>query len=235
MREQDARTVSLIGAEGSQKLKNSTVAVFGLGGVGSYAAEALARSGVGTWYLYDKDTVSQSNRNRQLQALESTIGCSKTAVLAQRIADIDPDIKIYAADGFVTPETPLPFESYDFVVDAVDNVTLKLFLAQACAERQISLISVMGTGNKLDLSRLRVDDLYETHTCPLCRVMRNELKKRNVSALTVVWSDEPPLTPDENGGLRENGRPNPGSMIFVPASAGLLAASVAVRGLLEKK
>ncbi|MCQ2448685.1 MAG: tRNA threonylcarbamoyladenosine dehydratase [Clostridia bacterium] len=234
MREQDARTVSLIGEDGLQKLQNSTVAVIGLGGVGSVAVEALARSGIGRLYLYDKDTVAESNRNRQLQAMKSTVGKSKAEVLADRIADIDPAVQTVVQDGFVTPQTDLPLKDFDFVVDAVDNVTLKLHLAQICTEKNVPLISVTGTGNKLDPSRLQISDLYETNTCPLCRVMRNELKKRGVSALTVVWSDEKPLVPDENSGTRENGRPNPGSMMFVPASAGLLAASYVVRKLLRK-
>ena len=233
MREQDARTVSLIGTDGLDRLNRCTVAVIGLGGVGSYAAEALARSGVGCLYLYDKDVVSPSNCNRQIQATAATVGMPKAEVLARRIGEIDPAVRTNVCTEFLSPESSLPLETFDFIIDAVDNVTLKLFLAEECARRKIPLISVMGTGNKLDPARLKISDLYATHTCPLCRVMRNELKKRGVSALTVIWSDETPLVPDENGGTRENGRPNPGIIIFVPASAGLLAASHTVRELLK--
>ena len=166
------RTKGLLGEEKFEILKNSTVAVFGLGGVGSYAAEVLARSGVGTLYIYDNDTISESNINRQLIALTSTVGKYKTAVLKERLLDINPDINVFNFAEFITPESDIPFEKFDFMIDAVDNVTAKIFLAEKSQKLSVPLISVMGTGNKLHPENLIISDIFKTHECPLCKVMR---------------------------------------------------------------
>ena len=231
MKEEYLRTAALIGEENLNKLKNSTVAVFGLGGVGSYAAEALVRSGIGTVYIYDSDKVAKSNINRQLIALSSTVGMDKTKAEALRLKDINPDCNIIEKREFVTPESSIPFESFDFIIDAVDNVTAKLFLAVEAEKRGVPIISVMGTGNKLDPARLKITDIYKTSVCPLARVMRYELKKRGVKKLTVVWSDENPIKPADCGEYRDTGRITPASMATVPGCAGLYAASYAIRKL----
>ena len=231
MKEEYLRTAALIGEENLNKLKNSTVAVFGLGGVGSYAAEALVRSGIGTVYIYDSDKVAKSNINRQLIALSSTVGMDKTKAEALRLKDINPDCNIIEKREFVTPESSIPFESFDFIIDAVDNVTAKLFLAVEAEKRGVPIISVMGTGNKLDPARLKITDIYKTSVCPLARVMRYELKKRGVKKLTVVWSDENPIKPADCGEYRDTGRITPASMATVPGCAGLYAASYVIRKL----
>ncbi|MBQ8202721.1 MAG: tRNA threonylcarbamoyladenosine dehydratase [Clostridia bacterium] len=233
MNERFLRTKALIGEENLSKLKGSCVAVFGLGGVGSYAAEALARSGVGTLYIYDNDSVSESNINRQLIALSSTVNEKKTELVKARCADINPEIKIYDFCEFITPESDIPFEKFDFIIDAIDNVTAKLFLAENAEKKSVNIISVMGTGNKLCPERLKVSDIYKTHECPLCKVMRYELKKRGVKSLVTVWSDETPIKPESTGETKGS-HPAPASMMFVPASAGIMAANYAVRKIIEK-
>lgn len=232
MREQDIRTGALISQDGIEKLRNSTVAVFGIGGVGSYALEALVRSGIGKIYIYDNDVVSKSNINRQLVATHSTVGMLKTAVAAAHCHDIDPETEIVEMPIFVTPETEIPFENFDFIIDAIDNVAAKLFLIENAVRRNIPIIGVMGTGNKLDPTRLQISDVFSTRECPLARVMRTELRKRGIKKLDVVWSDEPPIKPAETSEKRTTGRPTPASMTFVPATAGLIAASYAVKKLL---
>ena len=226
------RTKSLIGEENLNRLKGSAVAVFGLGGVGSYAAEALARSGIGTLYIYDNDTVSKSNINRQLIALEGTVGKKKTELVKERCLSINPEIKIYDFCEFITPESNIPFDKFDFIIDAIDNVTAKIFLAQSAEIKGVPLISIMGTGNKLCPEKLTISDIYKTHECPLCKVMRYELKKRGIKKLTVVWSDETPIKPQSLGETKGT-HPAPASMVFVPASAGMLAASFVIRKLTE--
>ncbi len=232
MREEDLRTAALIGGDNLARLKNSTVAVFGIGGVGSYAAEALVRSGVGRLYIYDNDRVSKSNINRQLIALGSSVGRYKTEVAAERYRDINPECEIIENRNFVTPESNIPFDKFDFLIDAVDNVTAKIFLAVEAEKRGIPIVSVMGTGNKLDPTRLKCTDIYKTSVCPLARVMRYELKKRGVKKLLVVWSDEIPVKPSDCGEYRQTGRIPPASMAMVPGAAGLIAASVAVKKLI---
>ena len=234
MKEEYLRTAALIGEEGLERLKNSTVAVFGIGGVGSYAAEALVRSGVGRIYIYDNDRVARSNINRQLIALSSTVGVFKTEAAAARLRDINPDCTVIEKREFVTRESDIPFDSFDFIIDAVDNVTAKLFLAVEAERKGVPIISVMGTGNKLDPARLRITDIYKTSVCPLARVMRYELKKRGVKHLTVVWSDETPLKPADCGEYRDTGRIPPASMAMVPGAAGLTAAAYAVKALINK-
>ncbi len=234
MKEEFLRTAALIGEDGLLRLSESAVAVFGIGGVGSYAAEALARSGVGTLYLYDNDRVAKSNVNRQLIALSSTLGRYKTEAAAERCRDINPGCNIIEKREFVTPESEIPFESFDFIIDAVDNVTAKLFLAAEAEKKGIPIISVMGTGNKLDPTRLKISDIYETEVCPLARIMRRELKKRGVKRLEAVWSDEIPLKPRCCGEYRETGRIPPASMAMVSGAAGLAAAAAAIKKLTEE-
>jgi tRNA A37 threonylcarbamoyladenosine dehydratase len=220
----------LIGEENLEKLKNSKVAVCGIGGVGSYVAEALARSGVGKLLLIDSDTVALSNCNRQLIALQSTIGQEKTKVMKERIADIDPQVQVEAKTIFLTAETSAElFEGCDYIVDAIDNVSAKIRLAQIAKDNDISFIAAMGCGNKLDPSRLKVTDLYKTETCPLCRVMRRELKNRGIYKCKVVYSPEPPKKPI----TQQEGRTPPASMIFVPAAAGLMIAATVVQDLMN--
>lgn len=233
--EESARTVGLIGQAGLERLQRSTVAVFGIGGVGSFTVEALARSGVGTLHLYDHDTVSPSNCNRQLIALPKTVGQYKTELAAARCKDINADITVFEHREFVTQKTEIPFDSFDFIVDAVDNVTAKLYLIENAVSRKIPIISVMGTGNKTDPTKLAVGDIYETENCPLARVMRTQLRKRGISKLSVVWSSELPRTAAETEERRQTGRPIPASMCFVPACAGITAASFAVKTLLNKR
>lgn len=226
-----SRTAGLITEEGVKKLNNATVAVVGLGGVGGHAAEALARSGTGTLLLFDSDRYTASNINRQAGALHSTIGELKTDVTARRIQDINSKIIVEKYPIFITPETDFPFDRADYIIDAVDNVTAKLFLALGAQESGTPIISVMGTGNKLDPTRLRISDISETRECRLCKVMRYECKKRGIKKLDTVWTDER----TKKSPLTENGKPVPASMIFVPASAGMLAASYAVRKILDSK
>jgi len=218
-----ARTESLLGPLALERLAAARVAVFGLGGVGGHAAEALARSGVGAIDLVDHDTVCESNINRQAVALRSTIGLAKTRVMTARIRDINPGCAVTAYDCFFDVDTQdqFDFNKYDYVLDAIDTVKSKLLLAEICAAQGISLVSCMGTGNKLDPSKLAFADIYETSVCPLARVMRQELRRRGVAALKVVYSTEPPLV---------NRRP-PGSVAFVPPVAGLMMAGAAVNDL----
>ncbi len=228
------RSSMLIGEQGILKLNKSHVAVFGLGGVGSYTAEALARAGVGELTIVDNDTVSETNINRQLYALSSTVGMKKTEVAAARIRDINPDCTVHVIDGFYLPENSHEFfvSDYDYIADAVDTVSAKLSLACEAKDRNIPIIACMGTGNKLDPTLFRVSDISQTSVCPLCRVMRRELKARGVGSLKVVWSDEPPLTPQmscEDGKKRAV----PGSVPFVPPVAGMIMAGEIIRDLIN--
>lgn len=226
----------LIGDAGVEKLHKSHVAVFGLGGVGSYTAEALARAGVGELTVVDSDTVSVTNINRQLYALNSTVGMKKTDVAAQRIKDINPDCIVHIIDGFYLPENAADFfvSHYDYIADAVDTVSAKLSLAAEAQNRDIPIVSCMGTGNKLDPTLFRVSDISQTSVCPLCRVMRRELKVRGVKSLRVVWSPEPPLPP---GVCAEESarRAVPGSISFVPPVAGMIMAGEIVKNLIGEK
>jgi tRNA A37 threonylcarbamoyladenosine dehydratase len=229
---QHARTEMLIGQAAVKKLSQSKVAVCGIGGVGSYVAEALARSGVGKLLLIDSDTVALSNCNRQLIALHSTLGQEKTQVMKDRIAQIDPTIAVEAKTLFLTADTEAAlFADCDYIVDAIDNVSAKIRLAQIATDGNIPIIAAMGCGNKLDPSRLKVTDLYKTDTCPLCRVMRRELKTRGIKKYKVVYSPEPPRKPITD----EQGRTPPASMIFVPAAAGLMMAAAVVEDLIAEQ
>ena len=219
------RTEALIGKEALQKLAESRVAVFGLGGVGSYAVEALARTGVGHLTLIDKDVVCASNINRQIPALLSTIGRPKVEVMAERIKEINVTACVSTIQKFYLPENSSDFDltEFSYVVDAVDTVTAKVELAVRCNEKSIPLISSMGTGNKLDPCGFKVADIYETSVCPLCKIMRKELRKRGVNSLKVVYSTEEPV-------LR---RRSPASISFVPPVAGMIMAGEVVKSLIR--
>ncbi len=209
-----------------EKLKESSVMVFGVGGVGSHCIEALGRGGIGRLILVDSDRVALTNINRQSIALHSTLGQYKTQVMKKKLLDINPQIRIATYEVFVledNAEQLLEESRPDYVVDAVDTVTAKLTLARLCAERGIPVISCMGTGNKLDPSQFRIGDIYQTSVCPLCRVMRRELKKRNISQLKVLYSEEPPV---------RTGNAVPGSVSFVPPVAGLMIAGQVIRDIL---
>ncbi len=237
MADQFSRTRLVLGAEGLERLKAARVAVFGIGGVGGYTVEALARSGVGALDLIDNDTVSLSNINRQIYALHSTIGRQKTEVAKERIADICPDTRVTVYNTFFMPENSgdFDFSQYDYVVDAVDTVSAKLEIIRLSKLAGVPVISSMGAGNKLDASRFRVTDISKTSVCPLAKVMRLELRKRGIKGVKAVWSDEIPIKPDEQKTeeARENKarRAVPGSLAFVPSAAGLLIAGEVVRDL----
>ncbi|WP_418752400.1 ThiF family adenylyltransferase [Frisingicoccus sp.] len=226
MEERFQRTGMLIGENGLKRLSGCHVAVFGIGGVGGYVVEALVRCGIGEFTLVDKDVVSMSNLNRQIIALESTVGRMKTRVMKERIEEINPNALVHTRETFFLPDNShtFPFESFDYVVDAVDTVTAKIELIVKCQELGIPIISSMGTGNKMDPSKLRTADIYKTSVCPLARVMRRELKSRGIRHQKVVYSTEEPVA---------NHR-TPGSMSFVPGSAGLLIASVVIQDLLAE-
>ena len=229
-KEQLSRTALLLGDDAVERLSQARVAVFGVGGVGGFAAEALARSGIGALDLIDGDVVSLSNLNRQIIALHSTVGKAKTEVMAQRIRDIDPDIRLTLHTCFFTPENAgdFDFTQYDYIIDAVDMVTAKIQLAVQAQAAGVPMISSMGAGNKLDPSAFEVSDLYKTSVCPLARVMRRELKARGIRKMKVVYSKEEPR---KVVGPTENGRRIPGSIAFVPSAAGLVLAGEVIREL----
>ena len=222
MDETFSRTAVLLGDEALERLKASRVAVFGIGGVGGHAAEALARSGVGALDLIDHDTVSPSNLNRQIVALRSTVGRKKVEVMAERIADINPNVNVRIHDTFYLPETAhlFDFSAYDYVVDAIDTVTGKIALVEQAKAVGTPIICAMGAGNKTDPTAFRVADISQTKVCPLAKVMRVELRKRGITDVKVVYSEEPPLLPLQEGA--------PGSLAFVPSAAGLMMAGEVV-------
>ena len=226
MEDRFQRTERIIGKEGLKRLAECHVAIFGVGGVGGYVTEALARCGIGEFTLVDKDVVSISNLNRQIIALESTVGRMKTWVMKDRIGEINPKATVHTRETFFLPENSetFPFNDYDYVVHAVDTVTAKIELVMKCQTFGVPVISSMGTGNKMNPSKLQVADIYKTSVCPLARVMRRELKSRGVKHLKVVYSTEEPVA---------NHR-TPGSISFVPASAGLLIASAVVQDILKE-
>lgn len=236
MANQFSRTEMLIGSDAVQKLKNSRVAVFGIGGVGGYTVEALARTGVGTLDLIDNDTVSLTNINRQIIATHSTIGMEKTEAAKNRIFDINPDIKVNVYNTFYTPETSAEFDftQYDYIVDAIDTVSGKIELIVQANNAGVPIISSMGAGNKLDAARFEVADIYKTSVCPLAKVMRRELKKRNIKKLKVVYSKEEPIAhkgvTDE---AVEGRRQIPASIAYVPSVVGLIAAGEVIKDLIS--
>ena len=238
MRSQFQRTEMLLGDAAMERLSKARVAVFGIGGVGGYVVEALARSGVGTLDLIDNDIVSLSNLNRQIIATHAVIGRPKVEVAKERVLSINPEAVVNAYQIFYLPDTPSPlnFRDYDYVVDAIDTVTGKIGLVMEAQKAGVPVISSMGTGNKLDPSALRVADIYQTSVCPLARVMRRELKKRGVESLKVVYSRETPVEPYSNSpafaGMPASERNAvPGSTAFVPAAAGLILAGQVIRDL----
>ena len=230
-----SRTELLLGTEGMDRLRHSCVTVLGVGGVGSHCIEALARSGVGHLILVDHDKVSLTNINRQSIALHSTVGQYKTKVMKAKIADISPEIQVMTYEEFVLEENlEEVFEIRpDYIVDAIDTVTAKLSVAEYAKEHQIPLISSMGTGNKLHPEMFEIDDIRNTSVCPLCRVMRKELKKRNVESLKVLYSKEKPVDISDRVTEEEKGarRSLPGSISFVPSVAGLMIAGEVIRNL----
>ena len=248
MLNQFSRTQLLLGGEAMKKLSESRVAVFGVGGVGGYACEALVRSGVGHFDLIDNDKVCLTNLNRQIIATRKTVGKYKTDVMKERMLEINPEVDVTIHKCFFLPENAdeFPFSEYDYVIDAVDTVTAKLELVMKCRELNVPIISSMGAGNKLDASAFRVADIYKTKMCPLAKVMRRELKKRGVKKLKVVYSEEKPTRPIEDMSVscRTNcicppgaahkcteRRDIPGSVAFVPSVAGLIIAGEVVKDL----
>lgn len=245
---QFSRTQLLLGEAAMEKLNNSKVAVFGVGGVGGYVCEALVRSGVGHFDLIDSDKVSLTNINRQIIATSKTVGQLKVDVMKERMLEINPDVDVTVHDCFFLPENSdeFPFAEYDYVVDAVDTITAKIELVMKCQSMNVPIISSMGAGNKLDASAFRVADIYKTKMCPLAKVMRYELKKRGVKNLKVVYSEEMPIKPQvdaaseyksesESIGEHTKKRDIPGSVAFVPSVAGLIIAGEVVKDLATAK
>lgn len=235
MQNQFSRTEILIGCDAIEKLQNSRVAIFGIGGVGGYAVEALVRSGVGKIDLIDNDKVALTNLNRQIIALNSTMNEFKVDAMKKRVLDINPNVKVETYRTFFLPENSdnFPFSDYDYIVDAIDTVKAKIELAVIADKLNIPIISAMGAGNKLDPTKFVVADIYKTSICPLARVMRQELKKRRVKHLKVVYSKETPIKPKE---IKEDGvnkRSIAGSTSFCPSVMGLIMASVVVKDLIK--
>lgn len=232
MLNQFSRTELLIGEEGVRRLQAARVAIFGIGGVGGYVVEALARSGVGAFDLIDNDVVSLTNINRQIIAVHDTIGRYKTEVMRERILSINPWARVEVHNCFYLPETAGEFDfcQYTYVVDAVDTVTAKIEIIMQAKEKGVPVISSMGAGNKLDAAAFRVADIYETSVCPLAKVMRRELKKRGVKDLKVVFSTEQPITPGASEEVTTK-RVTPGSIAFVPSVAGLILAGEVVKDI----
>ncbi len=241
IRKEHSRTAMLLGDEAMQRLSRARVAVFGVGGVGGYVCEALARSGVGAIDLFDRDVISLSNINRQVIALHSTVGRPKVEVMRERILDIAPECCVGTHQIFYLPENAddYPLEGYDYIADAVDTVSAKIELAVRASALGIPLISAMGTGNKSDPTRFCVTDLAKTEGCPLARVMRRELKARGIRHLQVVYSSEPAICPSRedtsDGEPSHRQRAVPGSLPFVPPVAGLVMAGAIVHALCEKR
>ena len=232
-----SRTELLLGSDGMEKLKNARVAVFGLGGVGGYVVEALARSGVGALELIDHDTISITNINRQLLATHSTVGQSKAAAAKDRALDINPDIEVTVRECFFGPDTAdtFDFSKYSYVVDAIDTVTGKLALIQAAKAADVPIICSMGTGNKLDPTKFQIADISKTSVCPLARIMRKECAKRGIKHLKVLFSTEDPLSPGlpDTEELPEGRRALPGSVAYVPSVAGLIIAGEVIKDLVK--
>ena len=235
MSEAFSRSELLLGAEAMARLHAARVAVFGIGGVGGHAAETLARAGIGALDLIDSDDVAVSNLNRQIFALQSTVGLPKVEAARRRLTDINPELRLRTYRCFYLPDTAdqFDFTAYDYIIDAIDTVTGKLMLAERAYAAGTPIISVMGAGNKLDPTRFTVTDVYKTKMCPLARVMRKELKKRGIPALKVVYSEEPALTPAPSG--EESARRSvPGSVSFVPGVAGMIAAGEVIKDLMKE-
>lgn len=226
------RTASLLGQEAMEKLKGSRVAVFGIGGVGGFVVEALVRTGISEIDIIDNDKVCLSNINRQIIATRKTVGMYKVDVMKERILDINPDVKVHTYKCFFLPENSEEFDfyKYDYIVDAVDTVTAKLELIVKANEHKVPIISCMGAGNKLDPTKLEVSDIYKTSMCPLAKVMRKELRARDIKSLKVVYSKEVPIKPKIKNN-KEESRPAPGSVSFLPSVAGLIIAGELIKDL----
>lgn len=236
MTENFIRTISMIGEDGFAKLQNSSVAIFGCGGVGGYAIEGLARCGVGSFHICDCDVFSKSNLNRQILATTDTLEKSKTQTAEKRILSINPSASVEVYDYYFSKDTAenFPFEKFDYIIDCIDSITSKILLCEIATAKNIPIISSMGTGNKTDITKLAVSKLSKTSVCPLARVMRSELKKRNID-IKVVFSTETPTKPQYTFSSEETLRKDvPSSMIFVPAGAGLMLAREVVFDLIDK-
>ena len=227
------RTELLIGEEGIEKLKNSKVIVFGIGGVGSFVVEALTRAGVGNLILVDNDTICISNLNRQIHATQATVGNVKVEAMKARVLSINPNCNVEAKQEFITADNIQEIipEDIDYVVDAIDTVTSKLALAEYCYKNDIKLIASMGTGNKMDPTQFRVTDVFKTKVCPLAKVMRTELRKRGVKKLKVVYSEEIPMVPNKGRAVPSQKRQTPGSISFVPPVAGMIIGGEVIKDL----
>lgn len=225
------RSEMLIGADALHKLKNSHIAVFGIGGVGSYTVEALVRGGVGQLSIYDGDVVSETNINRQLVATTRTIGTDKTEVARLHALEVNPEIVIKAEKIFFNAENAecIDFSEFDYIVDAIDTVSSKILMIEKAKAAGVPIISCMGTGNKLDPTRFKIADISKTSVCPLAKVMRYELRKRGITKVKVLYSDEEPIKQS----LTENGRPVPGSVSFVPPVAGLIIAGEVIKDIIK--
>lgn len=241
MKERDVRTAMLIGADGLKKIKAARVAVFGIGGVGGHAVDALVRAGIGEIDLFDNDTVSESNINRQLIATYDTIGEYKTEAFKKRINSINPDCRVNLHTVFVTPDSieEMSLRDYDYVIDAIDTVSSKIALAAKAERERVNIISSMGTGNKLDPSKFEITDIYKTSVCPLARVMRAELRKIGVKSLKVLYSKEEPRKPIAQESVinatpceEKQSKSTPASISFVPAAAGLFIAGEVIRNII---
>ena len=227
------RTELLVGEEGIEKLKNSKVIVFGIGGVGSFVVEALTRAGVGNLVLVDNDTVCISNLNRQIHATQATVESVKVEAMKARVLSINPNCNVEAKQEFITADNIQEIipEDMDYVVDAIDTVTSKLALAEYCYKNDIKLIASMGTGNKMDPTQFRVTDVFKTKVCPLAKVMRTELRKRGVKKLKVVYSEEIPMVPNKGRAVPSQKRQTPGSISFVPPVAGMIIGGEVIKDL----
>ena len=227
------RTELLIGEDGIEKLHNSKVIVFGIGGVGSFVVEALTRAGVGNLILVDNDTICISNLNRQIHATQATVGNVKVEAMKARVLSINPNCNVEAKQEFITADNIQEIipEDIDYVVDAIDTVTSKLALAEYCYKNDIKLIASMGTGNKIDPTQFRVTDVFKTKVCPLAKVMRAELRKRGVKKLKVVYSDEIPMVPNKGRAVPSQKRQTPGSISFVPPVAGMIIGGEVIKDL----
>lgn len=235
-----SRTQMLLGKEAMDKIYKSKVAIFGVGGVGSYVIEALARTGVGNFLIVDNDIISSSNINRQIIATIDTIGLPKTDIAKKRILSINPNANVETKQIFFLPENSdtIDLANCDYIVDAIDTVTAKIQLALIANQKNIKIISSLGTGNKLDPTKFEVDDIYNTSICPLAKVMRKELKKRGIKQLKVVYSKETPISPKQEFCILENSlnnikRATPGSIAFIPSIAGLIIASEVIKELIK--
>lgn len=236
MKEQFDRTAMLIGESGVELLQKKHVAVFGVGGVGSFAVEGLVRAGVGSISLFDADSVDITNLNRQLIALHSTVGRDKVAVAAERARDVNPDINVFGHKVFYGEENYSEYDltQFDYIIDAIDTVSSKLLLIEQAQKASVPIICSMGTGNKLDPTQFKITDIYKTSVCPLAKVMRYELKRRGIKKLKVLYSEEQPLKPLKKAENSPAGRNSPGSISFVPSAAGLILAGEVIKELLNR-